>query len=224
MRKTRLLARDRDALIEHAFKLIACKPEADAEAEALANLTGLVGDALDRYYPTRDMKVLARYGVVGTPERVELMSADSDGSVRRALDFADNAYRFTKEGTYAHSAVHDRDLVLPVPAGRMVPNGPRAGCGLGRITVADDDMRNGLVGAFYAWQGAFNAHWSAVKTRRADYRSLVQHASNYEDLIAVWPEAADVQKAKRPSTALVAYDPNLVERIKADVAARAVAV
>lgn len=221
MRKTRINARDREALTEHAYKVIVCKPEAEAEAAALASLTALVGDALDRYYPLRDMKVLARYHVVGTPEHIELMSADSNGSVRRSRDFADRASNFANGQSYAHAAICDRDIVLPVPAGRMVPRAAQAGCGLGRIAVTDDAMRDGLIAAFYAWQDAFNALWNATRAKRADYRSLIEHANNYEDLIEVWPEAAEVQKAKRPSTALVAYDPALVERIKADVAARA---
>lgn len=221
MPKTRLNARDRDALIAHSERLIVCKREGAAESAALDALRDAVGEALDRFYPVRDMKVLARYDVVGTPEHVELWNPEHNGSVRRSLDFAERAYLYATEGTYAAAAVHDRAVVVPVPQGRMVPAATRAGCGLVRINVPDEAFQKPIVDGFYAWQAAFNAHVAALSEKRKDYRTLIANSATWEALIEVWAEAEALKTKRYPTTALAVFDPNLVKRIKADVAARA---
>lgn len=86
----------------------------------------------------------------------------------------------------------------------------------GTIYAADDKTTD----AFAEWQKASDTFATARKKKIADYSALVNASRTFEDVTEIWPEAAKL-RPKMKSTALIVLTPDIVARIKSDVASRA---
>lgn len=192
MPKLRLNTAARDRLQDYArVQLGAVLPDPRV---ALRDAFGVFVHAeWSRNYPAADMAVLARYGMATSAESVQVRA---DFSIERAeehqLGFTGQDLRLA----FKHSAC---DVKLPtalwIPMGR------------GRLTVTRE---SGMVEspaqaalAQAALEFVFNmcrataARRAALRDALAPYLVLLRESRMWEDVEAVWPEAA----SQRPSTA-----------------------
>lgn len=78
--------------------------------------------------------------------------------------------------------------------------------------------------AVETWRTAVTINKEALDQKRRDYRGLIRAARTFEEIVEVWPEAEELrQSICQGSTAMTVFSPELVERIRQDVAERAVA-
>lgn len=73
--------------------------------------------------------------------------------------------------------------------------------------------------AYNVWDAANSAHQEALNAKLSDYHALINSCAYYEDAVAVWPEAEQL-RAQFGQGALIAFSPDVVARIRADVATR----
>lgn len=73
------------------------------------------------------------------------------------------------------------------------------------------------------WKLAREQHDAARAAKLADYTALINAMRNFEDVVAVWPEAQEMTErvGQQAALPLVHVNEDLVARIKADVATRA---
>lgn len=201
-----------------------------APSEGLYNkLLDAIRDLLDLKYPMRDMRVLARYNKVETP---------NDLNVRFNADYLDRPVPFP-DGMFnawgSFRKEHRRSLDKPswmegrwsVPNVTATPGDDRKGAPW--RMVSDDNLRlnadevEAFRAVYKAWAEAYIGEWQVLQNKMVDYRTLILLSATWEDVEAVWPEARTVHSKFLPTEgvgALVRYDPALVERIKHDVAER----
>lgn len=75
--------------------------------------------------------------------------------------------------------------------------------------------------AVLAWEEAVHAHKEALKTKRTDYRALIQASRTFEEVVEVWSEAETLRpEICKPSTALTILSAETISRIQADVESR----
>lgn len=95
--------------------------------------------------------------------------------------------------------------------------GPLVGHPTYRGTIYATD--GALTDAFLVWKKATEEEKAARSAIMTDYKSLVNSARFLEEVIEIWPEAAQLRPVAQ-STALTTLTPQVVDRIKADIAAR----
>lgn len=69
------------------------------------------------------------------------------------------------------------------------------------------------------WVNAVATYKKAKERKLTDYRSLINHARTYEQVLAVWPEAEAV-RSDMGSQALIVMSDEVLDRIRSDVEAR----
>jgi hypothetical protein len=87
----------------------------------------------------------------------------------------------------------------------------------GKIYLADEPTTKAVEG----WDVATRNLEKAIKAKRNDYFALIETAQTFEGVTAIWTEAEKIRPVitKQP-TALVALNPSVIQRIKADVQTR----
>jgi hypothetical protein len=82
--------------------------------------------------------------------------------------------------------------------------------------AADAKMTKAIDG----WLTAEDTLKKAVEKKLADYNALIQAASTFQEVVEVWPEAEAMRTRCGASAVVIAVTPEVVARIRADVAAR----
>lgn len=85
-----------------------------------------------------------------------------------------------------------------------------------RVFLADEATTS----AFNGWKVADDAWRKALRTKLSDYESLIDGATYYQDVVEVWPEAEQL-RTEFGGGSLIAFSPDVVARIRADVRTRA---
>jgi hypothetical protein len=193
MPKTRLNSIMREKLLNHAKGLIVCAAERDAEKAALKALTDVSDALVAAAFPERDMQVLQKYLLVSTRSTVTFRWKRGDYHAQAQIPVSRSVYTPCER--------NDADeIVLPKP--------------------------HHVYDLFNAWKNAEGIHATARGNKLGDYRILIDNCRNYEDLLVVWPEAAQIREHLRipaaKTTALSTLNEDVLARIAADVATRAV--
>lgn len=74
--------------------------------------------------------------------------------------------------------------------------------------------------AVEAWSKAKYEHEKAIQTKYDDYYALIESARNFEDVVDIWPEAAQAASKCNARALVVGVTPEVVSRIRQDVASR----
>lgn len=85
-----------------------------------------------------------------------------------------------------------------------------------RIFLADEQT----TAAYNSWKAADDTWHKALRTKLSDYDALIDGATYYQDVVEVWPEAEQL-RTEFGGGSLIAFSPDVVARIRADVKTRA---
>lgn len=193
MPKTRLFTHTRRILINHASGLICCPDHKTIMEERLSAVHAIAVPIADEHFPRRDMDILEKYRLGQTQNFVEVRRAGTSG-----------------RGSCVHAA-------LPKP--RHFPS--RYG-GNSCEYVIDLPTDHPIFAAVSAHEAAVSAHKAEHERILADYVALINASRNYEDVVAVWPEASGVadRLGVAPVNAMSVVSEDLLARIAADIAFR----
>jgi hypothetical protein len=99
--------------------------------------------------------------------------------------------------------------------GPIVPDG--AATYSGKFFLTDEQTTK----AVEEWDKATKGLEKALHAKKTDYDALIDTALFFEDVTAIWVEAEKIRPViTKQLTALVALNPTIIQRIKADVQAR----
>jgi len=182
MSKTRMNEGLRDVLKALAVKVITCPKEQAAEEKAYAKAAPLVLATVQKKYPPRDMRVLAKYDKASHDDCIKLQLGA--GGVEQ-FDFRKEKGPIVAYKTYSSP-----------------------------IYAADSKTTD----AVSEWCAARDALKAAQKSKQDDYAALIMSATHLDDIIEVWPEAE--QFRPKQGRALIPMSPDVLKRIRADVALR----
>lgn len=115
----------------------------------------------------------------------------------------------------AHGAVQDVMFDFDDKTGPMVVKKTYSG----KMFLADEPTTVAVL----AWKSAKETCDKTLRQKKDDYRTLIEAARTLEEVEVLWPEASQIRTAfSKNQVALLALTPTVIQRIKMDVAERAV--
>lgn len=175
-------------------------------------LNGLARKLITTPVETQALKDAYAVALSGVIAAVELSYLQKDMKIlaRYEVAFRDTCIKLQADGRYVRQFIINSDAEAS-----LVPR--RNGCSA-RVYLVEDAVWESIG----IWETAKKTADTARNQKRADYEGLIAASRFFEDVVEVWPEAEQLRtQICGQRTALSIVSPDLVSRIRADVAGRA---
>lgn len=210
MPKTRLNREGRAVLRGLVEARVTADPKFDKDAEKWAKEASVAHAAFDKLlvaelekrFPPVEMAVLTKYNV--STQDTDWRVTNEDRSIYTNHRFAEGTtvtvpYRYSYSGNSAMQAPVLLDSKLQMAWNRLQK-------------------------AKREHEDSYSLQQEDLRKRRTPYYQLIDNARNFEDVLAVWPEAEAVaHQIVRPGTSIALIPDSVKEAIAADMQRRAVA-
>ena len=197
MTKTRLNESSRDILLKFVRDTIVALPsQHEKETELYEKARSLVSKYLLTKYPTKEMKVLKKYGCTIIDKCI-------------AFTMPENSSRY-KQFNY-----RDEDE-------SMIPIIPNTKATYNKKTPHLDETGE-ILDAIEALEAFREEVKEDLLVRKQAYQSLIRQSRTFEDVQDVWPEVSALAVKITASKPLMIMDSTLINKIKQDMELRGVA-